>query len=457
MVAFFLIFAICFGYKLPLPEHLNYKPDTLPNNDRDDLKNYNNNNSNNNNNNNDSNSNSENNNNENTDDAPNSDPSSDPSYSRAGIDNPVVELNPESMNIGQKILKGFEDLKHQGSSTTSCTESHLPGKSVVHDDEYNLAHQGTYPRLCPLSDGSILVGYTQFDKLERSLQVARSTDGGKNFVPYGEVTKGTGDVDNMFLLEVAPNQILAAFRNHDAGPGGPQYFRITVCGSNDNGKTWAFFSQAAEKGPPLGLWEPFMRVSAHGEVHLTYSQEFAHDDQRTMLVTSNDGGHTWAQPRCVAGYGERLRDGMNGIAHTNDNGRPALVMVVETTRYGTFNVEGAVSYDDGFTWSARHELYVPPRGHNAGAPQIASFADGSLAVVFMTDEDSSTVQWVQNAAIKVVFSGPPKNGQLQWTKPMRICKGSSFWPGVTAIAPDRILVTYDCGGPKRKTITWHPK
>jgi hypothetical protein len=47
---------------------------------------------------------------------------------------------------------------------------------------------------------------------------------------------------------------------------------------------------------------------------------------------------------------------MNGIAKTIDNGREALVMVFETTRYGPFNIEGLISYDDGATWEKRHEV-----------------------------------------------------------------------------------------------------
>lgn len=152
---------------------------------------------------------------------------------------------------------------------------------------------------------------------------------------------------------------------------------------------------------------------------------------------------------------EALRDGMNGIADTRDNGRDALVMVIETTRYGTFNIEGLISYDDGSTWGHRHEVYVPPRGHNAGAPQIASFADGSLVAVFMCDEDSKVVEWTKHAAIKVVFACPPHHGKIHWSKPTTICNGSSSWPGIMALNNHTVLATYDCGGPKARTIAWH--
>jgi hypothetical protein len=148
---------------------------------------------------------------------------------------------------------------------------------------------------------------------------------------------------------------------------------------------------------------------------------------------------------------------MSGIARTFDNGRDALLMVFETTRYGPFNLEALLSYDDGATWGWRHEVYRPRKGHNAGSPQITSFADGSLAVAFMTDEDSNHVDWVKNASIKVVFAGQPREGRVQWSQASVVSQASSFWPGIMALDHHTALVTYDRGGPLAKTVTWHPR
>lgn len=359
-----------------------------------------------------------------------------------------------SKHFGQSVLKTFGDLSDKLHSSGS-SDSHLPGKRAFSEGELVLAERGTYPRVARLCDGSILAAFAQREGGQRVLRVSKSTDGGRTFTPWGEVSRGAGDVDNMFLLEVTPQKILAAFRNHDLGPNGPTYFRITVCQSVDGGRHWGFLSQAFEKRPPFGIWEPFMRRGRHGEVQLMFSQEFAHNDQRSMLVVSRDEGRTWSEPRCVEGGKEALRDGMVGIADTKDGGRDALVMVFETTRYGTFNIEAVLSDDDGATWHHRHEVYTPPRGHNAGAPQIASFADGSLVVVFMCDEDAKKVEWTKHAAIKVVFASPPENGKIRWSKPKTLCNGSSSWPGIMPLDHHTVLATYDCGGPKAKTITWH--
>ncbi|KAJ5584762.1 uncharacterized protein N7459_004562 [Penicillium hispanicum] len=358
-------------------------------------------------------------------------------------------------HLGQKVLNAF-GVGHSHLSHHPHRHSNHRGL-VVNNDERPLSsppNHGTYPRLARLSDGSILSSFTRFPDGQRALCVARSADGGRTFENFSEVTRAAGDVDNMFLLEVAPHVVLAAFRNHDQGPNGLTHFRITVCRSLDGARTWQYASQAFEKAPPFGIWEPFMRLGRQGEVQLTYSQEFAHNNQCTMLVVSNDQGSSWSPPVCLHGVNDPLRDGMNGIAPTLDNGREALVMVFETTRYGPFNVEALLSYDDGASWGWRHQVFCPRQGHNAGSPQITSFADGSLAVVFMTDEDSADVDWVNNASIKTVFAGPPNNGQIQWSAPSLVSPASSFWPGIMALDHHTALVTYDRGGPLARTISW---
>lgn len=231
------------------------------------------------------------------------------------------------LGVGDMLPHGGQrgqDPAQQGSSQSGVMFDQA-GHGRVLDREHMLhADGGTYPRMCRLSDGSILLGFTRFEpnpanpKVQlRVLAVHRSTDNGATFQPHGVVDRCARDCDNMFLLEVPTTdgigrpKILAAFRNHDFAPGGGHsWYRITVCQSFNGGKDWTYLSQAAEKPTaPNGLWEPFMRIGRRGEIQMTFSQELSHIDQDTMFLTSDDQGKTWSQPRPVTGVGEQLRDG----------------------------------------------------------------------------------------------------------------------------------------------------
>ncbi|KAK4154495.1 glycoside hydrolase [Chaetomidium leptoderma] len=337
---------------------------------------------------------------------------------------------------------------------------------IAQEEHFVHGTPGTYPRLCRLSDGSILVGFTAFENGLRILSVARSTDGARTFEPHGEVTRSSGDCDNLFLLELprdedpeiddeidsinSPPTILAAFRKHDrASDGTYTYFRLVVCQSTDGGRSWFFLSIPFEKHAPFGLWEPFLlHECTTSALQLYFSQEMDHDDQDIMVVCSTDGGATWSSPQCVTGDGERLRDGMVGVALTRDTFDDleveALVMVMETTRHGTLSIEAAVSYDWGETFGWRQAVYKAREGRNAGAPQIVAFTDRSLAVVFMTDEDEDGEStWPRGAKVKAIFDLGLHLGTFDWGEPDTITETASSWPGILRVADDAAMAVYE--------------
>lgn len=402
-----------------------------------------------------------------------------------GLYRTMTPSHPKSQKLTDKLGLNNNNNPGQASGPSNPAGTdlhHLSGSGRVLPDELILHHSpATYPRLTRLSDGSILLAFTRFEgpgpNPTRILAVERSTDNGRTFVPWGEVTRCEGDCGNLFLLEVPSGstptptpRVLAAFRNHDVidpkTNRRPTYFRITVCESHDGGRTWTYLTQAAEKPAPMGLWEPFMRIGTGSrgggeeevELQMTYSQELEPRDQDTIMRVSYDRGQTWSPPTTVTGAGETLRDGMTGIAATTDerDQRPALVMVFETTRHGTFSVESVVSYDDGATWGHRQVVFAPPPGANAGAPQIESFANGGLATVFMTDMDvDDGRKWPKKATVKTVFGGPLVDGKIQWSQPQITCPRPSFWPGIFRLNDTQLWAVCEHGsGIQARVLEW---
>ncbi|KAK4120479.1 glycoside hydrolase family 93 protein [Parathielavia appendiculata] len=364
------------------------------------------------------------------------------------------------------------------------------GLHVAQQEHFVHDVPGTYPRLCRLVDGSILAGFTTFapDGQTRVLAVARSVDDARTFEPHGEVARSPGDCDNLFLLQLPPPPppsflengeiaetetdppvpvVLAAFRNHDLDDqGNPTWFRITVCQSRDGGRSWSFLSQAFEKPAPFGLWEPFLRLGRRGgveEVQLYFSQEMDTDDQDTMVVRSTDGGRTWSSPSCVTGRGERLRDGMVGVAETEIAVRArTLVMVLETTRRGpgTYSIEAILSFDGGENFVQRQVVYEPATGRNAGAPQIAALNDGlTVAIVFMTDEDmeeGEATAWPQGAKIKAMYGSLRKDGLLVLGAPVVVGESASSWPGIMALSGNSALAVFESSRSIRGRLLMSP-
>ncbi|KAI2603633.1 glycoside hydrolase family 93 protein [Hypoxylon sp. NC1633] len=351
------------------------------------------------------------------------------------------------------------------SRDTTLPFGEIDASFTLSSAESRLSDGGTYPRLTRLSDGGILAISTfSADGTTRVLRVSRSDDDGSTFTQIGEVASSTGDMDNGFLIQLPSGAVLAAFRNHDLNADGAYtYFRITVCRSDDGGRTWAFVSQAAGQAASSsgfnGLWEPFMRIGKDGGLQLTYSGELSQTNQETFRTVSHDEGQTWTAPTNLRLHGEnqQLRDGMQGIVSVRDAGRAqdALVMVFEVNDSGSFYLTTVTSYDDGNTWGSRTVIYRPAQ-HNAGAPQIASIGS-NLAVVFMTDEDTAagSLNWPNKADIKMIFSTELRNGQVTWTsETMQISADSSYWPGTFQRGSGDIMAVYERGGvPLGKVIS----
>lgn len=139
---------------------------------------------------------------------------------------------------------------------------------------------------------------------------------------------------------------------------------------------------------------------------------------------------------------------------------PNLRMVFECEQpvdgQPVFTVQSVTSADDGVTWSGDRQLVYAAVGalNNAGSPQIAAVpAPGggtTLAVVFMTDEDTGGRQWVSGSDVKMVVSA---DGGSTWGGKVTVGGVQSNWPGIVAVGEGEALVLYESGGSKVRRVT----
>lgn len=211
---------------------------------------------------------------------------------------------------------------------TDYISKRLPSNLLAAGQQVTIDPQGEYPRICHLSDGSLLAAYLIVNDTERSLPMSRSTDGGATWNRIGTVVENstdTAEVGNSFPLQLPSGRILSAYRNHDCPDGVLTYYRITLSYSDDGGATWSFLSNVDERQAALtfsnGLWEPFMRLAGNGDLQVYYSSESAVLDQQILMKTSDDSGLTWSDSILASTYeANDTRDGMAGVANLDNNG-----------------------------------------------------------------------------------------------------------------------------------------
>ena len=187
--------------------------------------------------------------------------------------------------------------------------------------------RATPPHTSNNTSGAILVGYTTHTPTHTTLRVAHSLDGARSWHPLPDVwqvPRDGHDVDNAMPLQLPSGRILYAFRNHDRDAQGRYTrFRITVCASDDEGRSWRFLSHVEDRAPNgrySGVWEPFLRVGRDGgEVQVYYSRERGPGKQENLVKFSRDGGETWEGPEVVS-QGRGSRDGMVGVAEVDGRG-----------------------------------------------------------------------------------------------------------------------------------------
>ncbi|KAK4165600.1 glycoside hydrolase family 93 protein [Cladorrhinum sp. PSN259] len=347
-------------------------------------------------------------------------------------------------------------------------------------DQPRLIHPGgIYIRANRLfnTTNQLIAGYATADDNSKALMASVSLDGGRSWSFRGEVTRVGNpwdhDLDNAFPLQLPSGRILFAFRNHDLHRGRYTWYRITVCASDDDGRTWKLQSHVEERKAAAGdhmrngLWEPFMRVAADGAVvQLYYSASVTSRSQYNVMRYSRDGGRTWSGKKIDVSHGpdfwsnnwkDLSRDGMISIAPRT--GKPGeLIAIMESTMAETmtYSITTIESDDDGWKWrhntSDRSLIYAAHAKKNAGAPGIINVG-GTLVASFMTNEAERT-PGIDGGELKFIVSVDggktwSSNGAAKsqdWGAAFTVAGGGVHWPGLCALNGTHFLALYSRDG-----------
>ena len=321
---------------------------------------------------------------------------------------------------------------------------------------------GEYVRVNPLSDGSLIAGYTAHEDGFSILRTAKSTDNGTTWTSLGEVYRrntSTSFLDNAFPIQIQSGRVLFAYRNHDTTPGADGnpgallYTRISVSASDDGGATWQFLSNVDERTYEgvNGVWEPFLRIAKDGCIQAYYSAENSAADQDSYMRQSNDGGVTWSDYILVSGGGIISRDGMTGVTDITGNGN--LICVFETNEFFPqwlgLTVGSVTSDDDGQTWGNRSYVYRAQGGNSAGAPQVINVG-GTLVSSFVTNETTPAGAYgIDGGDFKVVTSS---DGGNSWSSSFLVGPASASWPGLYTLDNSHFLALYNQAGPLSQEV-----
>lgn len=227
---------------------------------------------------------------------------------------------------------------------------------------------GGYPRIHKLNDGRLMLCYSA----DGSAWASFSSDEGerwstpKRVMQYKDVTNKEGSarltaaVPDFAQLSSNhlkhPNRIIYAcnYRPRELKSDGSlgekgwtsvEPYDISVCFSDDNGKTWSAAKSVYKSGRwaenlKKGCWEPFVLELPDGTVQVYFADETPYytqygatssskkDWMNISVIESEDGGNTWRLPRVVAQNSE-CRDGMPVVAIHEDK----LLLAIETTDY----------------------------------------------------------------------------------------------------------------------------
>lgn len=248
---------------------------------------------------------------------------------------------------------------------------------------------GCYGRMERLGHSRLMAAY----EWGGSVHVSFSEDGGKSWGGERQVVKlDYGNAANPWPLALTAEHVLLFF--NERPNDGKHPFAISMCRSNDGGRTWSPKAVLYEADTRVenGCWEPAPLRLPDGEIRLLFANEGPYrqsSEQEISMMISRDEGRTWSRPETVS-FRRGARDGMPAPVYDperkevlmaiEDSGMAGLMKpVIVRVRPGTVVKPGSPD-----RWSALAEP-LPPDVF-AGAPYLVRVPDGRMLLSVQSSE-----------------------------------------------------------------------
>ncbi|WP_158825999.1 sialidase family protein [Mucilaginibacter lacusdianchii] len=265
------------------------------------------------------------------------------------------------------------------------------GKKISHD-----VYFAEYGRISRLNKDTLLLTYhcgskgNEWDNivLRRSFNNGKSWEKPKVVVPDSIPRRYYG-FSTPELLRLRNGWMLLAFTGRGR-PDDSTHNNIQVCISKNAGHTWSKPQMIA-----IGRsWEPGMVQLPNGEIQLFFSTELVSSkgaggrhEQKLMIMTSNDNGWHWQQPKPVA-FVKGRRDGMpvpvvlknhKGIVAVFESvGNPKSPCFIWSSEKAQFKYDSLATEQNGRRWCGTSNVW-------GGAPYLVQLPSGETIISVQDD------------------------------------------------------------------------
>lgn len=245
-----------------------------------------------------------------------------------------------------------------GAASASALE---PGEFTYVCQDAGAGAYEAFPDVCRMQDGRLMsVFYAGWEHVSLSrpenpkggrVSVCYSDDEGKTWTPAETLYDGPHDDRDPSITQLKSGALLCVYFSLEAKPeGGYKGLGSYLLTSTDAGKTW---SEPQQLSDTYYVSSPVRELS-DGTLILGLYREQA-DTANGAVTLSTDGGKTWSAPVDIDNGGVRLDAETDVIELKNG----LLYAAQRTDRHG--NMRSSISKDRGLTWSVSEEMPYP--GH----------------------------------------------------------------------------------------------